>query len=176
MGGRIVYPTIEHIRATIRDELSSLLGEHAENIRSLPPWVFPPAASVSFDNIAYIALPAVGVTAAIVTFTVPDGMHGVISRIANVYVGGGFTEGSQPPQLTWQILHNGVAVRNYDSIPASLGATANPSQISGIFIKEGQQIILQITNNSLVVGGAFSGGRLGGWFYPAVMEPGEQWL
>jgi hypothetical protein len=142
--------------------------------KQLPAHLFMPPDGVSFDVATYIALPAVGATSAIVSFVVPDGFHGVINRLSNVYVGTGFVEGSG--RIVWQILSNGAVVRNYDNIVASLGAVAQPSSITGILIKEGQLITLQLQNVSLAVGGAQTGGRLGGWFYPTSYEPDDTWL
>lgn len=163
--------------AAVRNAMAEALAEHeVRRVSVLPVHLYMPAEGVAFDQIGYITLPAVGATATILSFVVPDGFHGVIQRIGNVYVGGGFTEGSQPPQLQWAITSNGEPVRGYDAIPASLGSTANPSAVAGILIKEGTLIVLQITNNSLVVSSAFSGGRLGGYFYPTSLEPEQVWL
>jgi hypothetical protein len=142
------------------------------NIISLPVFLFPSDDSQSFDWVQYVTLPAVGNTAAqgvIVSFNVPAGMNGIIKRFGNAYVGSGFTEGSGA--LTWQLLANGQPIPNYEAIPASLGATANPTEVSSIRIKENQLIQLVVLNASLVVGGAFSGGRLSGWYYPKSEEP-----
>lgn len=138
-------------------------------IARLPIWLFPSADSEAFDFVKYIALPAVGAQGVIISFTVPPGFNGIIKRLGNVYVGGGFTEGGG--QLQWQLLDNNVPIANYENIPASLGATASPSEVSSIRIKESELIQLVVNNISLVVGGTFSGGRLGGWFYPKDQEP-----
>lgn len=144
------------------------------DVKTLPVLNFIPPSGVSFDFAAYVALPAVAATSTIVSFTVPDGFNGVIQRLANVYVGTGFVEGSG--SLIWQITANQGVVRNYENILASLGAVSSPSQISGIFVKEGQLVVLQVNNVSLAVGGAQSGGRLGGYFYPTDLEPDDTWL
>ena len=141
-----------------------------------PIWLFPSADSQAFDYVNYVPLPAVGNTPAqgvIISFRVPAGMNGIIKRFGNAYVGGGFTEGSGA--LVWQLLADGTPVPNYDAIPASLGATANPSEVSSIRIRENQLITLVVLNITLAVGGAFSGGRLGGWFYPKDQEPAGSW-
>lgn len=139
-----------------------------------PIWLKPSADSNSFDYVQYVPLPAVAAQAVIIDFVVPAGMNGIIIRFGNVYVGSGFTEGSGG--LIWQLLANGQPIPNYNAIPASLGATANPSEVSSIRIKETQRIQLIVQNNSLVVGGASSGGRIGGWFYPKDQEPGGSWV
>ena len=140
-------------------------------IHAQPYWLEPPVNSQSFDFVKYVALPAVGANAVIIDFVVPLGMNGIIKRFGNAYVGSGFTEGSGG--LLWQLLANTQPLKNYSAIPASLGATALPSEVSSIRIKEMQRIQLVIQNISLVVGGASSGGRLGGWFYPKTLEFNE---
>jgi hypothetical protein len=132
---------------------------------AFPPHLWMPGDGFPFDPAAYVATPAVGVTSTVLTFTVPEGQHGVIWKVGNVFVGAGFVEGSG--SLIWQIVQDNGVVRNYDSIVASLGAVSNPTQLSGpILIYEGQVIKLQVQNVSLVVGGTQVGGRLSGWFFP----------
>jgi hypothetical protein len=140
-------------------------------IKQLPVWNYPPADANSFDWVSYVALPAVGTSAVVLAFTVPQGMNGIIKRLGNVYVGSGFTEGSGG--LLWQILANGQPIPGYDAIPASLGATALPSEVDSIRIKENQLIQLVVKNVGLVVGGAQSGGRMSGWYYNKNQEAVE---
>jgi hypothetical protein len=139
-----------------------------------PVWLKPSAASEAFDFVNYVALPSVGTESVIISFKVPEGRNGIIKRFGNVYVGAGFTEGAGA--LQWQLLHNNVPIANYQNIPASLGATANPSEVASIRIKENELIQLVLNNLSLAVGGAFTGGRLGGWFYPVEEEPDGTWM
>jgi len=136
---------------------------------TLPIYVAPGVDSESFDYCTGVDLPGVGAQAVVVDFTVPEGRNGIIARLGNVYIGSGFADFSGA--LQWQLLADGVPIANYENIVASLGATANPAQVSSIRIKENQRIQLVINNKSLVVGGAASGGRIGGWFYPVDQEP-----
>lgn len=131
---------------------------------SLPAHLYMPPDGLAFDYATYIALPAVGVNSAVVSFVVPEGFNGVIKRLGNAFVGAGWTEGSGA--LVYQVQANGGVIRNYDNIVASLGSVANPAETSGILIYEQQLIVLQIFNVSLVAGAAQAGGRLSGWFYP----------
>jgi hypothetical protein len=135
----------------------------------LPVWIGPSVDSESFDFCSGTALPSVGAQAAVVDFVVPEGRNGIIARIGNIYIGSGFADFSGA--LQWQLLLDGVPVANYENIIASLGSTANPAPVSSIRIKENQHVQLVINNISLVVGGAASGGRIGGWFYPVEEEP-----
>jgi hypothetical protein len=133
----------------------------------LPPRVFPPLDSVSFDPTAYIALPAIGATTAVLTLVVDDGYLGVLRVMGNVFVGVGWTEGSGA--LVWQILDNAGVIRNYDNIVSSLGSVDNPRPLgggAGILVQEGHTVVLQVKNVSLNVGGAQVGARLGGWLFP----------
>lgn len=132
---------------------------------SLPAHLYMPPDGLAFDYTAYVPLPAPApANGAVVQFTVPEGFHGVIKRVGNVFVGAGWTEGSG--SLVWEILANGGVIRNYDNILASLGAVSNPAETAGILIYEQQVVTLQVFNVNLAVGGAQAGGRLSGWFYP----------
>lgn len=134
---------------------------------ALPANVYPPPDSLSFDPTAYIALPAIGATTAVLTFTVDDGFIAVIKTLGNVFVGTGWTEGSGA--LVWQLLDNNAVVRNYDNVISSLGSVQQPQPIGGgggVLIQEGHVVTLQVNNVSLAVGGAQVGARLGGWFFP----------
>lgn len=135
----------------------------------LPVYLFPSVDSESFDYCTGVDLPAVAAQAMVVSFQVPEGRNGIIKRFGNVYIGSGFADFSGA--LQWQLLLDGTPVPNYENIIASLGATANPAEVSSIRIKENQLVQLVINNISLVVGGAMSGGRIGGWFYPVDEEP-----
>jgi hypothetical protein len=135
----------------------------------LPVWLFPSVDSESFDVSSGVTLPAVAAQGTVVSFQVPEGRNGIIARFGNVYIGSGFVDYSGA--LQWQLLADGVPIPNYNNIIASLGATNNPSPVSSIRVKENQTISLVINNMSLVVGGASSGGRIGGWFYPVEEEP-----
>lgn len=129
-----------------------------------------PPDGIPFDPTAYIGTPAVGVIAAVVQFTVPEGFYGVIKKVGNVYIGAGFVEGSG--SLVWQILQNGGVVRNYDNIVSSLGTVSAPGELAGaILLEELALVVLQVNNVGLVAGGTQVGGRLGGWFFPKYRLP-----
>lgn len=139
-----------------------------------------PPEGESFDDHAYIAIPAVGVSSVVVFRQVPIGRNGMIKRIANVFVGGGFQEGQG--NLIWQIMldlrdssfgagANNLVAPFYDNIVASLGSVSAPSAIDGIRVREGQTFALVVRNVAVVVAGQLIGGRLGGYFYPIDLEP-----
>lgn len=162
------------IQEAVRSEITNGHGALKAAVTQQPVWLQPPATWVAFDPHGYIALPAIGAQAIIVTFNVPRGFHGVIQRIANVFVGGGFQEGAGA--VNWQILVNGAAFRNYELIVASLGSVAAPSTIAGIPIREGDLVQLVANNVAIVVAGQLVGGRLGGYLYPRDLEPEGTWL
>jgi hypothetical protein len=146
-------------------------------IPQLPITNFMPAAGEDFEAHGYVALPAIGTTAIVVSLPVPEGRHGLIKRIGNVFVGGGFQEGQGG--VIWQILQDAnvgpaaapMVAPFFDNIVASLGSVNAPSTIDGIRIREAQLVQLIVKNVSIVVAGQFIGGRLGGYFYPVELDP-----
>ena len=144
------------------------------DIDRLPVTNFMPAEGEDFEQASYVALPAIGASAVVVQFVVPEGRYGMIKRIANVFVGGGFQEGQGG--VVWQIIQDALVPGTlvapfFDNIVASLGSVSNPSTIDGIRIREGQLVQLIVKNVSIVVSGQFVGGRLGGYFYPVELDP-----
>ena len=128
-----------------------------------PPYLQMPPDGIPFNEVDYITLPAIGSTAAIVSFIVSPGMNGVIKWIGNNFVGAGFTDGSG--QIIWQITKDGQPVRNHQNIIGSLGSPASPSETAPLRVFENEQIQLTIQNVSIAVAGQLCGGRLSGWFY-----------
>jgi len=146
-------------------------------IVKLPPWVFPLVNSIAFDAAGDIVLPAVGVESVVFSFQVPKGQNGVIKEMANVFIGGGFTDGSGA--IVWRVRQNQQAVRGKENIVNSLGSVAAPSRIGGggfIRILENDIVDLSVLNVSVVPGGQFIGGRLSGWFYPKDEDPSDIWF
>lgn len=156
------------------DDDTEAPAQPLSEIIRLPVTNFMPDRGVEFSKAAYVAIPAVGASAVVVQFRVPEGQNGMINRLANVFVGGGFTEGQGG--IVWQVYQDftpggGVVAPDFDNIVASLGSVANPSTLNGIRIKENQLVTLLVKNVSIVVAGQFIGGRLGGFFYPVDLEP-----
>jgi hypothetical protein len=141
-------------------------------VPQLPVQNFMPPGGKPFEFAAGVTIPAIGATATVVSFVVPKGQNGFIRRIANVFVGGGFTDFSGT--IVWQILLDqtkNVVAPGFDNIVASLGAVSNPTNIDGIHIFEGATAALIVKNVSVVVSGQLIGGRLGGSFHPIPQEP-----
>jgi hypothetical protein len=143
------------------------LPEPQSHLYRMPPDGF------AFNEVNYIAIPAIGATATIVSFKVPGGMNGVIRRVGNNFVGAGFIEGST--DLVWQIQADGQPIRNHQTILGSLGNPANPTETDPLRVYEGQVITLVVTNVRLIVAGQLSGGRLSGFFYPLEYDSTEAW-
>lgn len=138
----------------------------------LPVSNFMPPEGQEFRRAAYVPIPAVGAQAVVAQLTVPDGYNGMINALANVFVGGGFTEGQGG--IVWQLFQDfnpGVIAPDFDNIVASLGAVSNPAKLNGIRIKERQLVTLLVKNVSVVVAGQFIGGLIGGYYYPIDLEP-----
>ena len=139
---------------------------------SLPHWLFMPRNGQSFHYGGWIPTPfATGDDSldgtAIVSFSVPPGHNGVINRIANQAITGGFVDGSG--DLIWRILENGQAVPNYEEILGSIGVVANPAEVAPIFITENNLVVLSVDNVALAAGSKIQG-LLGGWFYPKELD------
>lgn len=140
-------------------------------ISNLPIWLYPPVDWENLDQLNYVALPAIGATASIISYTIPSGRHGVIQKVGNNFVGGGWVEGSGA--VTWAILVDGFpapGATSYAAILGSLGSPANPTGISGFRVFENQVLTLVATNASIVVAGQLVGGRLTGYLYPKDSE------
>ncbi|KKK49572.1 hypothetical protein LCGC14_3133710, partial [marine sediment metagenome] len=141
-----------------------------------PPWVEFPAGGRSFTrlNNAAVTLPAIGSGVVVVSLTVPPRNNGIITGIANQFVGGGWTEGTAG--LSWRLRADGFPIIGYDNIIASLGSTSNPSAlgINPIRIFENQVIDLTARNVNILVAGQVLLGILRGKFYPLELEGGRR--
>ena len=151
--------------------LSSAIRE-AVNVQP-PPYLQMPPDGIPFNEVNYVALPAIGATAVIVSFMVSPGMNGVIKWIGNNFVGAGFTDGSG--DIIWQITADGQPIRNHQHIIGSLGSPASPSETPPIRLFENQLIELTVENVSIAVAGQLCGGRLSGWYYAMEDDGANVW-
>jgi hypothetical protein len=149
----------------------------------LPLWIQPPIQWENIDQIGYVTIGAVNASVTIISFQVPIGRNGIINKVANNFVGGGWTEGTG--DVLWRILVDGApppGANSYDAIPASLGSPANPVKISGFRIFENQVVQLVAFNNGagpnggIVPAGQLVGGRLVGYLYPRELEDENIWI
>lgn len=151
--------------------------ENAGNGLYLPPWIYPPINWENVDLLNYVLMPAVLNQSNIISFRVPPGRNGVIRKIACNFVGGGWVEGSGA--VSWQILVDGTVpagASSYDNILASLGSPANPVEIPGFRIFDGQTITVVARNTTIQVAGQLMGARLVGYMYPREAETEGGWV
>lgn len=151
-------------------------GDPAVLIR-FPPWLYPPKNFENIDIATYAALPAIAAEAVILSYLVPSGRNGIIKKIANNFVGGGWVEGTGA--VVWRILVDGTpppGATSYQNIVNSLGNPASPTEIPGFRIYEHQLITVVADNISVVVAGQLVGARLVGWNYPRDIEDSDIWI
>lgn len=139
------------------------------------PWIERPQAFEPLDQFAVGTLPAIGSASTILQFIVPVGRNGVIRWIANEVSSDG--TGTVAIDLTnavsWSFLiDNSPLAQNYGNIPSSLGKLWQPCEISGVRVKENQQIQLNIKNGTLALTTPpqLVGARLVGWYYPRSLD------
>lgn len=142
-------------------------------VLQLPLHNYMPAKGTAFNRATYITIPAIGLTAAVLDFVVPDGKNGIIDQIANNFVGGGFVDGSG--QIVWRVMLDDVPAPGLEEMIASLGNPAAPSRTAPVRIFEGQNIQLLVQNIGIVPAGQLIGGRLSGYFYPKDAEEKGIW-
>lgn len=151
-------------------------AEGAIQIVQLPVQNYMPAAGQEFRHASGVVIPAKGAVVVVVQFKVPQGYNGMINRLANEFVGNGFTDFQG--LLTWKLFLDyqtggGIVAPNFDNITASLGLVNNPAVLNGIFIKENQLVTLEVQNSAagIAPNAQIIGGLIGGYFYPVDMEP-----
>lgn len=133
-------------------------------VLQLPEHNYMPPMGVAFNFANYVTIPAIGASAVVLSFRVPSGRNGVISQIANNFVGGGFVDGSG--NILWRFMQDNVALVGLENLNTSLGTPAQPSRTAPVRIMEGKLISLVVTNVAIVVAGQLIGGRMSGHFYP----------
>jgi hypothetical protein len=138
------------------------------------PWIFPPPGMTPLEIEGSLALPAVGASGIVASYTVPPGQNGIIKRLAIEYDGSGWSQGDS--SIYWSILQNGVPVPNYNKVIFSIGTVAEPSEIAGIRVYQNDLITVQISNVSLISPGAITNVRLTGWTYPLTEESSSAWF
>jgi hypothetical protein len=159
-------------------DLQSVMQQVQRSTRLISaPWLIEPPDSESFHLAGGITVPGVdGFFHTVVSITCPPGRNGVLKEIANVVVGGAWSDFSG--DAVWQIVRNpgagnntgGFAERNYQNILASLGLVSAPTKISGIRIFENDIIAWVMKNVALPVSAEEVGAVLGGYFYPRTWD------
>ena len=140
------------------------------------PWVYPPPGWQSFmqngviptplnDGLDHI-VPLLGSTTNGGLLT-PDGFYGVINKVSLNYTGPGFVQGSG--DITWRILRDLQAVKNYNQITSEMGTPQQRLPIDGIPMIPGQnfQVTVNIAPAAVIpIAGTFIDVWIGGYFYP----------
>lgn len=136
---------------------------------ALPAWFTPIPGSQWFDAVGLVDVPANGAAAVtVVSQTMPSGYTGIVKKIANEALYGGFVDGSG--WLIWQIFVDSNAVMNYQDITAQLGALSNPSD-TFIEVPSGSTVSWLIQSAMQPPpSGAQTLCRLSGWYWPSAME------
>lgn len=163
-------PTIDAI-----NDVQSVMQQVQRSTRLIAaPWLIEPPDSESLHLAGGIAMPAQdGAFHVVLSVTCPPGRNGVIKQLANVVVGGAWSDFSG--DAIWQIVRNpgtGItaAERNYENILASLGLIAQPAPVSGIRIFENDVLQWVIKNVNLPASGEEVGALFGGYFYPRTWD------
>lgn len=177
---------------TYQDGIAAMLGRSRRTLADNPtvgggqsqiqvgqrPVVALPSGGQSFmqHNVAAVVMPAIGATVTVVTYTVPLGRYGFITRIANQFVGGGWTEGTG--DLLWRLNADGIPIEGYDSLIASIGTMSGPANLdkNPIRIYENQIITLDLQNVNVVPAAQPLLGLLRGYIFPLEQESEESWL
>ena len=114
---------------------------------------------------ATVIVPAQGSEVTVVTFTVPRRLNGVIDRLSNQFIGGGWSEGSG--SLIWRVEVDSVPVYGFHNMLASIGTMSNPADLGrGIPVSESQVVSLIARNVSVNVAGQVLLGQFRGNYFP----------
>ena len=133
--------------------------------------MYPPPGFKSFDPTGIISTPVINTETTVLILPIPIGWDGIILRIANVFIGPGFVDGSG--DLTWRILVDNLnPVDNYGAILTTIGTYSlggygiTPREISGIIVRSGQNIYYTVTNtNAALIPGTQVACIFGGYFW-----------
>lgn len=129
-----------------------------------PPWVQFPEGGYAFDYQGQVAMPGIGLTATVMTFTVGDGYDGVIKRLSINFTGGGFAPGSG--DLIYRITLDGRPAKGYSNILADLGSPLIPRPTDGIRIFSNQVVAITVTHVANVMLSQPVYATLAGYYYP----------
>ena len=151
-------------------------------------WLFPssdftnrdvgPTQGVGGDGATgAVALPIIGDTATILTYTVPKGRYGRITALGidvQANSGAAFLQGVLPPELTFSIQIDGRPVKGYEQFNYLPGTVTTPTPIAGIMLKENQVVTILVTNNTLVHSTQFVAARIQGYLFSKNLQAKHQ--
>lgn len=149
--------------------------KHTYPVHMRPVTVDPPEAAEPFAWNNAIVMPAVGATAAIVSFVVPPNRSGVIWRVGNgTALGGGIAQWvNGSGDLIWQIIRNGSPFKNMNDIRAIIGLVEQTGGLlsAPLRLRANDTIALVVFNVAVPAAQQNIVGLLGGWYYPATQDP-----
>lgn len=128
------------------------------------PWVIEPSGALSFDKSGSVAMPAIGNTATILTFNVPQGYDGTVKRMSINYNGPGFTNDSG--DVIFSVTTDDSPMRNYERLTRELGTEQFPRQINGFRVYSGQVIAITVTHVANITLAESILATIAGYFYP----------
>jgi len=142
-----------------------IVAESSRLSPSYMPWWYPPPGFRAFNPAQALALPAIGITSAVVTLPVPLGYDGVILRLSHRCTAM-FVDGD----LIWRLQADGRPIPNYGNLSVEFGPPNNPVATDGILIYSGQTINYMLNNVALAGAGVMIVCSLGGYFWPKGVE------
>lgn len=183
--GRESSPTTEQQATTGASAGAESGAGGGSDVLNRATWLWPSSDFVNFDvgpnsNTGVVALPAIGDTAVILSYSVPNGKYGKIISLGIDFVANGaasgddFVQGVLPPDLTFSIQIDGRPVKSYEQFNFLPGAVSSPTPISGIMLKQGQTVTILVTNNTLGVSTQFLAARIQGYLFSKNLQVKQQ--
>lgn len=167
----------------------STAGGGTAGVGNVLPWLYPTADFKNFDKgpgngdaagVGAVALPAIGASAVILQFKVPNGRCGKITQMGIDFVTSPspatpaiYLQGSLPAPLTFNLTTNGKPFQDYGFFQFSPGAVSAPTPINGVMLFENNLIVLSVTNNTVVVtaGEQWLAARIMGYYFSKNLMP-----
>jgi len=162
-------------------ECSALLSESAawqKYCAGQPPYSFQsspfvgmPPGGRQIQEMSSLVLngPFDGTNQTVLTFRVPVGYDGVITRVINVFTGTGLVEGSG--DIVWRLKIGNMYARNLGAVRFTYGSMTQPFEIPGVGLPlvSGQLVTYQVAVPAVsAIGGAnpVTICSIQGWLYP----------
>lgn len=154
---------------------SAAAAAAAESNFNRSPWLFPTSDARDMSKYGAIALPALNASATLIAFTVPKGRSGLITGIGIDFQANGganFVQDVVPFTLLFQLLLNGNPFPGdwaaFNFLP---GSVSSPDPVSGLKLRETDQVALTVKNISLAVTTQFVGARIKGYLFGKNYDP-----
>lgn len=164
--------------------VSAAAAAAAESNFNRSPWLFPTSDARDMSKYGAIALPAKGGAAAPIIWlpsglpyiAVPKGRSGLIAGIGIDFTPNGsvnvFTQNALPFQLLFQLLLNGTPFPGdwaaFNFLP---GSVSSPDPVSGLKLRETDQLALTVQNIGITVDTQSIGARIKGYLFGKNYDP-----